>query len=51
MNMFLAEFKPTEFVNNLGKMGKGMLAIAIVMGIIILTTIALNKITSKKDKK
>ncbi len=51
MNIFLAKFEPMDFVGKLGHMGKGMLAIAIVMGIIILATVALNKITNKKNKK
>jgi len=35
---------PSNFISNLPVMGKGMLGIIIVMGIIILTTVALNKI-------
>jgi len=33
-----------KFVSNLPVMGKGMLGIIIVMGIIIITTVVLNKI-------
>lgn len=38
---------PMNFINNLHYMGKGMLSILIVIGIIILVTMLLNKITSK----
>ena len=38
-----------NFIENLPYMGKGMLGILIVMGIIILTTIVLNKVF-KSDK-
>ena len=38
-----------NFIENLPYMGKGMLGILIVMGIIILTTILLNKVF-KSDK-
>ena len=37
-----------NFVENLPYMGKGMLGILIVMGAIILVTVALNKIFSEK---
>ena len=37
-----------NFVENLPYMGKGMLGILIVMGAIILVTILLNKVFSKK---
>lgn len=37
-----------NFVNNLPYMGKGMIGILIVMGAIILVTIALNKIFASK---
>ena len=40
-------FNPMAFVENLGYMGAGMLTIIIVMLIIILITMALNKITKK----
>ncbi len=42
-------FEPMNFVENLSYMGKGMLGILIVMGAIIITTVVLNKIFSKKD--
>ncbi len=41
-------FNPSEFVNNLVYMGKGMLGIAAVMLVIIVATAILNKITGKK---
>ena len=40
----------SKFVENLPYMGKGMLGILIVMGIIILVTMLLNKVFSSKDK-
>lgn len=43
------EFKPMEFIYNLKYMGLGMLGIFIVIGIIILATVVLNKVTSKKN--
>lgn len=43
-------FQPYNFVNNLVYMGEGMLGIFIVIGIIILLTMLLNKITSKNEK-
>jgi len=39
----------SNFVNNLHYMGKGMLGILIVMGLIIITTVVLNKVF-KSDK-
>ena len=43
-------FNPQAFIENLPYMGKGMLAIMVVIGIIILVTVLLNKLTSdKKD--
>lgn len=44
-------FEFSNFIDNLHYMGKGMLGIIIVMGIIILVTVLLNKIFSPKDKK
>ncbi len=38
-----------NFVANLKYMGLGMLGIIIVIGVIILITMFLNKVTSKKD--
>ena len=46
MNNFF--FKPVNFVNNLGYMGIGMLGIFIVIGAIILVTVALNAATGKR---
>ena len=43
------EFKPMEFIYNLKYMGLGMLGIFVVIGIIILATVVLNKVTSKKN--
>ena len=47
-----AEFviDPMNFIENLKYMGTGMLGIFIVMGAIILSTFALNKILNKKNK-
>lgn len=42
-------FQPLNFIKNLGYMGKGMLGIFVVIGIIVLLTMLLNKITSKND--
>lgn len=38
----------SKFIENLPYMGKGMLGILIVMGIIILVTVLLNKIKTDK---
>ncbi len=38
-----------NFVTNLKYMGLGMLGIIVVIGVIILITMLLNKITAKKD--
>ena len=43
-------FEPMNFIKNLNYMGFGMLTIIIVMLIIILMTIALNKITTINKK-
>lgn len=43
-------FNPWAFVDNLSYMGLGMLGIFVVIGVIILVTMLLNNITSKKDK-
>ena len=43
------DFKPEEFGNNLHYMGKGMLGIFIVIGIIIVSVYALSKIGKKKN--
>jgi len=48
MNNFT--FTPANFVSSLQYMGMGMLGIFVVIGAIILVTVALNKFTSpKKD--
>lgn len=39
---------PMNFISNLKYMGTGMLGILIVIGVIILITILLNKLTTKK---
>ena len=41
-------FEPMNFIYNLKYMGLGMLTILIVIGAIVLATMALNKIFSKK---
>lgn len=41
-------FTPMNFVENLYYMGVGMLGIMIVIGVIILATVLLNKICSKR---
>ncbi len=41
-------FEPMNFVTNLAYLAKGMLGIMVVMGVIILVTALLNKISSKK---
>ena len=45
------EFNPANFVDNLSYMGIGMLGIFIVIGVIILLTVALNSLTTKKNKQ
>ncbi len=57
MNIFMGilmsifeRFEPKAFIDNLSYMGKGMLGIFVVIGVIILTVIILNKVTSKKKK-
>ena len=42
-------FEPSNFVSNLKNMGIGMLVIFVIIGVIILATVAINKIFSKKD--
>ena len=47
-------FEPIRFIKNIGYMGAGMLGIFVVIGLIVLATVALNKCTSvdlKKKKK
>lgn len=41
-------FEPMNFIYNLGYMGKGMLAIFVVIGVIILVTMLLQKVFSDK---
>ena len=41
-------FEPMNFVRNLSYMGLGMLGIFIVMAVIIIVTVVLDKLTSKK---
>jgi 1,4-dihydroxy-2-naphthoate octaprenyltransferase len=43
-------FEPMNFVHNLKYMGLGMLTILIVIGAIIVATVVLNKVTSRKKK-
>ncbi len=42
------DFQPSRFVDNLGKMGIGMIGIFIVMGVVIIVTSILNKVTATK---
>ena len=42
-------FEPANFIGNLKNMGIGMLVIFVIIGVIILATVAINKIFSKKD--
>ncbi|MBO5364467.1 MAG: oxaloacetate decarboxylase [Clostridia bacterium] len=42
-------FEPMNFITNLSYMGKGMLGIFVVIGVIVLLTMFLNKVTSKKQ--
>ena len=42
------QFNPMAFVEQLGKMGVGMLVIFVVIGLIILTTMLINWLFSKK---
>lgn len=48
LNSIFSKFKPMDFVTNLKYMISGMIAIFIVIGIIVLVTIILNKLFSKK---
>ena len=43
------QFNPANFVSNLRYMGLGMLGIFVVLGIIILVTLALGKIKVKES--
>ena len=40
-----------RFVESLVHLGKGMLGIMVVMGIIILATVLINKLSSRKKKE
>ena len=42
-------FDPNKFVEMLPYMGYGMLTIFVVIGVIILTTVVINKLFSKKQ--
>ena len=44
-------FEPMQFVNNAPYMGIGMLGIFLVMGVLIIGTAILNKVTNLKPKK
>lgn len=44
-------FNPMGFVDNLWRMGVGMLGIFIVIGVIIAVTIILNTVTTAKKKE
>lgn len=46
--MQFLKFDPSAFVKGLPVMGKGMLGIFAVIGIIVLATLALNAITGKR---
>lgn len=49
--MQFLSFEPRAFFENLPYMGKGMLGIFMVIGIIILVTLALGAVTRGKGKK
>lgn len=49
--MNFLKFDPSAFIKGLPIMGKGMLGIFLVIGIIILCTVALNAITGKKKDR
>ena len=42
-------FEPQRFLEMLGYMGKGMLVIFVLIGVIILVTLLINKVFSKKQ--
>ncbi len=44
-------FEPGRFVDSLEYMGIGMLVIFVIIGVIILATLLINKIFSKKNDK
>ena len=43
-------FEPVNFIKNIGYMGAGMLGIFVVIGLIIVATVVLNRVTAKKKK-
>ena len=43
-------FEPMNFVTSLAYLAKGMIGILVVMGVIILTTMLLNKLSTKKKE-
>ena len=43
-------FEPYAFIENLSFMGIGMLGVFMIIGIIIVSTYAIGKISIKKDK-
>ena len=43
-------FEPMNFVKSLEHLAKGMIGILVVMGAIILVTVLLNKLSTKKKK-
>ena len=43
-------FEPMNFVTSLEYLAKGMIGIMVVMGVIILSTLLLNKLGSSKKK-
>ncbi|MDO4618055.1 MAG: oxaloacetate decarboxylase [Clostridia bacterium] len=43
-------FEPMNFIKNLKYMGTGMLSILIVIGVIVVFTAILNKVTTKKNE-
>ena len=43
-------FEPMNFIKSLEYLAKGMIGILVVMGAIILVTVLLNKISSKKKE-
>lgn len=45
------KFEPIKFVESLKYMGQGLLVIFIVIGLIVLLTVAINKIFTKTSKK
>ena len=49
--MNLLGFNPHAFIETLPYMGKGMLGIFIVIGIIIICATLLNKLTGKKNSE